>query len=155
MSEYDSFRDSKILGGLAAPGPVQGGVHFGSTGAGVLFDTAGYESLIVVADIVRSAGTYDLKIEHSDDPDSSVFHEWVPASQIIGAGPTVVDDGQLFNARATSVQNLRFGITSKKRYFRFWLGPSGASITVLANAHMVGFRSHDGPTPIQDGGAIT
>lgn len=145
MGAYDSFSDTKILGGFVANGA--GGILTATTD-GPAMDTAGFTGVLFVYQLVRSAGTYSLFLQHGDDGASFVD---VPVEDLIGADPAAATvAGRLVNA-AVVTKTGRVGTLSKKRFFRYRLVNDGA-MSVLVGGGGLGFIPITQPVAAQNTG---
>ena len=147
MSAYDSFSDSKILGGFAANGAAK--VITGSE-VGPAMDTRGFASVLFVFQITRSAGVYALYLQHSDDGTNFVD---VPVADLLGVDPDVLEvgvDGLIVDSLTVSSFG-RFSTTSTKRYFRFSTNAISAP-SLLCSGGGIGFASSTQPVAAQTTG---
>ena len=140
MSEYDSLSNCEILGGIAATGFSGGATVLSNNVTGPIIDTAGFNALEILMDVDNSSNSWQMDIEHADD---GVTWEPVPAELIVGTAATVVEDGRLHNLIAGDAFQQRFGLLSKKRYFRFVQDGTATNTGLVC---IVGFHPIKGET---------
>ena len=121
--------------------------HF-SLHRSLIVDVRGFRSLIWVGGINVISGTYSVSVEHTDDYFQTETWEDVPSENMLGRAEALDGiDGTIIAATSGPVMTIRVGITSKKRYHRYYM-PNSSGYQFSSLAMILGRPDHGPTAPI-------